>query len=173
MRLRAAPGSLDIRSACYSSPSPLYLFHSRPDVWGPRLLLAFAISALAVSVATWIHASALAAAIYLWYFPGGVALPLLVLGAPLRLLSAPPHVSRRYAWGATTLGGGLVGGWSAAALLDPTAASALTHTSLLVGWMAGGLIYEVLLLYLFGHAEDARPSRPAKRDKSPRWASLP
>lgn len=91
--------------------------------------------------------------LYLLHLPHCLLLPLILLGLPIRYLSAPLSSVRRYGWGAAVLGASLAGAWSVAALVDPTAASAVTQWGLVVGWGAGGTIYEGLLLWLLSRAQ--------------------
>lgn len=90
--------------------------------------------------------------LYLIHLPHCLLLPLVLLGLPVKYLSPPASYERIYSWGATALGVSLAGAWSTAALIDPTAARATTQWGLLVGWVAGGATYEVLLLWLLARS---------------------
>jgi hypothetical protein len=86
--------------------------------------------------------------LYLLHLPHCLLLPLALLGLPIRYFSVSASSERVYSRGAAALGASLAGAWSVAALVDPMAVSDLTQWGLIIGWMAGGTTYEVLLLWL-------------------------
>lgn len=105
--------------------------------------------ALLGSVGAWLLQTSLAAPpIYLINLPLCLGIPLFLLGAPILLVSAPEPYVRVYSWGAIGLGFLLAATWCLTAFIDPHATHPFTQTGLLFGWMAGGTIYEVLLIVL-------------------------
>lgn len=77
-----------------------------------------------------------------------LGIPLFLLGAPLTFVSAPEPYVRVYSWGAIVLGAALTAAWILCVFTDPRGVQAFTETGLLFGWMAGGTVYQILLIVL-------------------------
>ena len=117
-----------------------------------RVLTALAVGAglaILVSAGSWIGLTGRdALPVYLIYLPFSLGIPYILLGAPVALISAHSTHMRVYSWGAVALALALSATWCLFAVMDPMASQSFTQTVLLFGWMAGGTIYEVLLLLL-------------------------
>lgn len=105
--------------------------------------------AILASLSSWIVQTGSASLpVYFLHLPFSLGIPYLLLWAPMALVSAPSQYRRTYSWGAIVLALGLSATWCAFAWIDPLASQSVTQTVLLFGWMAGGTVYEVLLILL-------------------------
>lgn len=114
-----------------------------------RILATNAGLALVASVASWsLHLGIDTSPVYVVNLPLCLGTPLVLLGAPLLFISAPEPYVRVYSWGAIGLGAAITGAWILFAFTDPTGVQAFTEGGLLFGWLAGGTVYEILLIVL-------------------------
>lgn len=129
---------------------PTLLKHNSPYSQSVlRVLATNAGLALMASVASWtLHVGIDAPPIYVVNLPLCLGTPLFLLGVPLIFVSAPEPYVRMYSWGAIGLGAALTAAWILFAFLDPHGVYAFGNTGLLFGWMAGGTVYQILLILL-------------------------